>query len=98
MLNIYSIQTSLGIADIMERLPDNYKLPLEDMVLKQLEYEFHSASYHTLVEIVTGLKNVVGHLIKVCNDIFYTYEKKNKNRCNHVLMYLVKNHNLITNY
>ena len=49
-----------------ERLPEWYKTEMEDMLLKRFEYEFHSANYHTLVEIITGLRTVVGYLIKVC--------------------------------
>ena len=39
--------------------------PLEEAFLKRLEYEFHSASYHTLVEVVTALRTVAEHLVKV---------------------------------
>ena len=49
-----------------ERLPEWYKTEMEDMLLKRFEYEFHSANYHTLVEAITGLRTVVGYLIKVC--------------------------------
>ena len=37
---------------------------LEDTYRKQLEYEFHSAGYHAIMEVVTGLRTVMGHLIK----------------------------------
>ena len=59
------VQSTLDLADMTASLPDNYKVPMEDMVLKRFEYEFHSAGYHTLVEVITGLRTVVGHLIKV---------------------------------
>ena len=48
-----------------ENLPASFKTDMEDALLKRFEYEFHSASYHTLVEVITGLRTVVGHLMKV---------------------------------
>ena len=56
--------------DIMELnlLPSNPQppqVPLEETLQKRLEYEFHSASYHTILEVVIALKNVAGHLVKV---------------------------------
>ena len=41
------------------------QVPLEETLQKRLEYEFHSASYHTILEVVIALKNVAGHLVKV---------------------------------
>ena len=32
---------------------------------KRLEFDFHSCTFHTLHEVVTGLRTVSGHLIKV---------------------------------
>lgn len=32
---------------------------------KTMEYDFHTAGYHTLMEVVNALKTVAGHLIKV---------------------------------
>jgi len=40
------------------------QVQVEDTYRKQLEYEFHSASYHTIVEVITGLRTAVSHLIK----------------------------------
>ena len=48
-----------------EKLPDSYKADVEEVLLKRFEYEFHSAGYHTLVEVITGLRTVVSHLMKV---------------------------------
>jgi len=31
---------------------------------KRLEYEFHSACYHTVMEVLAGLRTSVSHLIK----------------------------------
>ena len=41
------------------------QVPLEETLQKRLEYEFHSASYHTMMEVVNGLKIAARHLIKV---------------------------------
>ena len=48
-----------------EKLSEKYKSPMEDTLQKHLEYQFHSAAYHTFLQIITGLKTVLGHLIKV---------------------------------
>ena len=45
------------------------KLPQD--LLKQLEYEFHSSSYHTLNEVVVGLRTLLGHLAKVSDLLEY---------------------------
>ena len=37
---------------------------LSDGDKKRLEYEFHSACYHTDMELVAGLRISIGHLIK----------------------------------
>ena len=44
------------------------QVPCDDSTLKKMEFEFHSASYLTLLEAVQAMKNVLGHLIsyKVC--------------------------------
>ena len=44
---------------------------LEETLQKRLECEFHSASYHTLVEVVTGLRIVAEHLVKVTLTFLY---------------------------
>ena len=41
------------------------QVPLKETLQKRLEYEFHSASYHTILEVVIALKNAAGHLVKV---------------------------------
>ncbi len=38
---------------------------IEETQQKRMEYDFHTAGYHSLVEVVTALKTVAGHLIKV---------------------------------
>ena len=41
------------------------QVSLKETLRKRLEYEFHSASYHTILEVVIALKNAAGHLVKV---------------------------------
>ena len=66
MLPIYSVvHSTVDLAAMTEKLPDCYKTEMEATLLKRFEYEFHSAGYHTLVEVITGLRTVVGHLMKV---------------------------------
>ena len=45
-------------------LPENFRVPLSKALLKRFEYEFHSASYHLMLEVVTALQTVVRHTIK----------------------------------
>ena len=51
------------------------QLPLEAKYKKALECEFHSADYHMLTEITSGLRNATEHLVKVQHikllNIFY---------------------------
>ena len=35
---------------------------LDESETRNMEYEFHSASYHIIMEIVTGLRTIIGHL------------------------------------
>ena len=50
---------------LRDALPPNCQLELEPQSIQYLEYEFHSANYHALTDIVIGLKTAVGLLIKV---------------------------------
>ena len=65
------IDLTLDIDDMTEKLPEEYKVSMEDTLQKHFEYQFHSADYHTVLQIITGLKTVLGHLIKVsaCNVV-----------------------------
>lgn len=51
-----------------QRLPDSFKAPLPDLLKKRFEYEFHSANYHLMVEVLTALRTVTGHLIKALDE------------------------------
>ena len=53
------------LSSLKDQLPDSFRAPLCDDLTRHLEYEFHSANYHTLTDIVIGLRTALGHLIKV---------------------------------
>lgn len=36
--------------------------------MKSFEYEFHSADYRLMIEVVTGLRTIMGHLVKVLDE------------------------------
>ncbi len=40
------------------------QVPLDDTYRKRLEYEFHCAGYHTVMEVISGLRTAIGHLIQ----------------------------------
>ena len=56
--------TALDLQDMTDSLPENFKASLSGALLKRFEYEFHSASFHLMLEVVTALRTVVGHTIK----------------------------------
>ena len=53
------------LLSLKDLLPSSFRAPLCDDLTRHLEYEFHSANYHTLTDIVIGLRTAIGHLIKV---------------------------------
>ena len=55
----------MDLEEIGFRLPDEYKEPLSANLDKRLEYEFHSCGYNSLIEVITALRTVCGHLTKV---------------------------------
>ena len=55
----------MDLEEIGFRLPDEYKQPLSANLYKRLEYEFHSCGYNSLIEVITVLRTVCGHLTKV---------------------------------
>ncbi len=59
------IRATLDLEEIGYRLPDEYNEPLSAILSKRLEYEFHSCGYNNLIEIITALRTVCGHLVKV---------------------------------
>ncbi len=61
-----------------ERLPEEFKFPLSESLLKRFEYEFHSVSYHLLNEVITGLRTVIGHLTKALQEVRNTEHEELK--------------------
>ena len=57
--------TAFDLQDMCDRLSDHFKPSLSEALLKRFLYEFHSASYHLLNEVVMGLGMILGHLTKV---------------------------------
>ena len=53
------------IAVLRNALPQDYCKPLKAKDSHLLEYEFYSASYSTLTDVVIGLQTAMGHLVKV---------------------------------
>ena len=60
--------TAHDLQDMSDRLPENFKAPLPDALMKRVEYEFHSANYHLMMEVLTALRTVTGHLVKALED------------------------------
>ena len=61
--------TAQDLEDLSEHLPNTFKTPLSDHLKKRFEYEFHSASYHLMVEVLTALRTVLGHLVKALEPV-----------------------------
>ena len=61
-----------------ERLPEEFKFPLSEPLQKRFEYEFHSASYHLLNEVVMALRTVIGHLTKALEEVRHTSHEELK--------------------
>ena len=49
----------------MEKLPGELKAEVDNTFRKRLEFEFHTAGYHVMLETTTGLRTAAGHLVKV---------------------------------
>lgn len=62
---VYSSADLRGIAD---QLPSSFKDALSTELMKKFKYNFHSASYHFLIGVVTAMRTVVGHLVQVIAD------------------------------
>ena len=57
--------TVFDIMAFRDNLPQEYCAPLKSQDLHSLEYEFHSANYHILSDVINGLRTAVGLLIMV---------------------------------
>ena len=54
----------IELQEFSDHVPDTFKADLTVDQTMNIELEFHSASYHLLIEVQTALKTVIGHLIK----------------------------------
>ena len=72
--------TAVDVHHLGERLPDDFKFPLSEPLLKRFEYEFHSASYHLMNEVVMALRTVIGHLTKALHDVQNTEHEELKDQ------------------
>ena len=59
------IHSPRDLEAMTKNLPDTFKKEMDKKMLKRFEYDFHWATHHIMVEVITGLRSVVGHLIKV---------------------------------
>ena len=62
------VQLSSRYYSLAERLPEAFKVTLHETLLKKFEYEFHSADYHLMDEVVTALRTILGHLVKALDE------------------------------
>ena len=81
---VYSLSLSLflshspmgaafSLSSMEQALKLSLRVPLPDGLERRLEYEFHSANYHILTDIVIGLRTALGHLIQVSNVIILVH-------------------------
>ena len=61
--------TPQDLQDLSEHLPDTFKVVLSDHLKKRFECEFHSASYHLMVEVFIALRTMLSHLVKVLEPV-----------------------------
>ena len=55
----------LDLKEMGGRLSDEYQKPLSEGFRKRVELEFHSCIYSSLTEVITALRTVCDHLVKV---------------------------------
>ena len=67
---------------IKENLPEELTVEVDMVFHKRLEFNFHSADYHAMLETTTGLRTAADYLVKV----HYTIET---HICTHKLLYIV---------
>lgn len=54
---------------IQGNLPKKLRVEVDKVFRKQLEFNFHSADYHVMLETTTGLRTAADYLVKVHNAI-----------------------------
>jgi hypothetical protein len=60
--NLSAIEADLET--ISSKLLDDFKCSMDPDTVKVLEQQFHNSSYHLIMETVSGLRGVAGHLIR----------------------------------
>ncbi len=65
---LFSYMSSITSTTLAGRLPDSFKVPLEENLLKHFEYEFLSADFHLLNAVITALSTITGHLLKELDE------------------------------
>lgn len=63
-----SVCTLNDLQGIGEQLTEPFKAPITEEIVRQLEYEFHSANHTIMSEVAVGLQTVTGHLIKTIDE------------------------------
>ncbi len=63
-----TICTNSELEDVTRRLPSTFKNPLPDTLMKNFVYEFHSAGYYLMTEVITALRTVVEQLVKAVEE------------------------------
>ena len=74
-LSPHSAISTEELMAIEDKLPTTLKVDMDNTFRKRLEYEFHTAGYHVMLETTTGLRNATGHLVKVKKTFFVTKHK-----------------------
>ena len=64
-VHVYSAISEDELTAIQENLPEELKRDMERVFRKRLEFEFHPAGYHVMLETTTGLRTAADYLVKV---------------------------------
>lgn len=62
------MRIAADLRGMSDNLPEVFKSDLSADHKKQLEFEFHSADYNLMMEVLTGFKTVIGFLIKELSE------------------------------
>lgn len=63
-----AVYSSVDLKQIAQQLPDSFKKPFSDELMKNYKYKFHSASYHLMTSVVTVMRTIVGHVVNVLSQ------------------------------
>ena len=65
---LYSTLSRYALQELTKLLPDTFKEPISDKLRKRFEYEFHSASYDIITEVLSALRVIVANLSKALQE------------------------------